>query len=168
MKFKEIAEFARFLWGDALSEPQIVVLKSLYGMPLNRAQRSLWRKYCAKSTFARYTPREFREATLLIGRQAGKSAQIGTTVALWESLCVDRRIPEGQRQTCLILTPTLRQSTFGKVAEKLVLKGGGVDVVKHCEANAAGELCVCERHLGGITFDDPNIAAVQTSDERFG
>jgi hypothetical protein len=41
-------------------------------------------------------------------------------------------------------------------------------MVQHREANAAGELCVWEWHLSGVTFDDPNIAAVQTSSERFG
>ena len=40
-------------------------------------------------------------------------------------------------------------------------------MVQHREANGAGELCVREWHLGGITFDDSNIAAVQASSERF-
>jgi hypothetical protein len=40
-------------------------------------------------------------------------------------------------------------------------------MVQHREANAAGELCVCEWHRSGITLDDPNIAAVQASSERF-
>src|ERR1700751_3215266 len=51
--------------------------------------------------------------------------------------------------------------------EKLVLKAGSVHVVQHREANGAGELCVCEWHLGGIPLDALNIAAIQASSERF-
>jgi hypothetical protein len=119
VKFKDITQFAAFLWPDAISPAQVVVLKCLYGLPLSFQERAIWRKYAGTRVFARYTPKEFLEAVLLLGRQSGKSAQLGTTIVLWESLCVQRRIPEGQRQTALILTPSLKQSTFGKITEKL-------------------------------------------------
>ena len=119
MKFENIVEFARFLWGTAISAPQIVVLKCLCGLPLDSAERAIWRRYCETRIFARYNPQEFLQALILGGRQVGKSVQIGSTILLWESICVERAIPEGTRWTALVLTPTLKQSTFGKAVEKM-------------------------------------------------
>ncbi len=94
-----------------------------FAVPVRPAAQPRGKEHLAQvlssRTFARYSPREFRQGVLLIGRQAGKSTVLGTTICLFESLVVERRIPAGQRFTALILTPTLRQSTFGKVAEKL-------------------------------------------------
>jgi hypothetical protein len=119
MKFQNIVGFARFLWGKSISAAQIVVLKCLYGLPLDTAERSTWRRYSETRIFARYNPQEFLQALILGGRQAGKSVQIGSTILLWESICVEHAIPEGTRWTALILTPTLKQSSFGKAIEKL-------------------------------------------------
>ncbi|GEM_PF-5385384 len=119
MNFPSIVEFARFLWGEAISAAQITVLKCLYGLPLDSSERSLWRQYSGQRFFARYSPRQFFEAVLLLGRQSGKSSRIGTTAALFEALVVERQIPPGERLAILFFSPTLRQSTFEIVAEKL-------------------------------------------------
>lgn len=117
--FRSIVEFARFLWGDAISPAQTVALKVMYGADLDRAERALYRKYSAEATFARYTPREYSESLFLLGRQSGKSTRIGVTVTLWEALCVPRQIPRGERLACLLFAPTLRQNTFANCVEKL-------------------------------------------------
>ena len=53
-------------------------------------------------------------------------------------------------------------------AKELVLKCGGVDVVKHSERNAAGKLPAGKRHGRGIAFDNFHIAATQARSERTG
>lgn len=119
MKFQDIAAFASFLWGDAISAAQLTVLKVLYGMDLTRDERALWRKFASKGYFARYSPREYAEAVLLLGRQSGKSSRIGVTVSLYEALCVPHEVAPGERLAILFFAPTIRQSTFDQVADKL-------------------------------------------------
>ncbi len=119
MNVQNIAEFAVFLWGDAISAAQLTLLRVLYGLPLTREERALWRKFAGKGYFSRYVPRKYAEAVVLLGRQSGKSSRIGVTVSLYEALCVPRHVPEGERVAILFFTPTLRQSTFDQVSEKL-------------------------------------------------
>ena len=119
MNVQNIVEFARFLWGDAISPAQLTLLRVLYGLPLTREERALWRRFAGKGYFSRYSPREYAEGVAILGRQSGKSSRIGVTVALYEALCVPREVPEGERLAILFFTPTLRQSTFDQVSEKL-------------------------------------------------
>ena len=139
MEAKNIIEFARFLWGDGISEAQLTLLKCLYGMPLSWQERALWRRFCEKQVFARYKPTEYDEALCLLGRQSGKSSRIGTTVALYEALAVEREIPPGSRLAVLFFAPTLRQSTFDQVAEKLRSIPEFAELIEN-DAAASGEI----------------------------
>ena len=119
MNAQNIVEFAVFLWGDAISPAQLTLLRVLYGMELTRDERALWRRFAGKGYFSRYSPREYTEAVILLGRQSGKSSRVGVTVALYEALVVPREVPEGERLSILFFTPTMRQSTFDQVSEKI-------------------------------------------------
>ena len=119
MTFTDIVQFATWLWGDAISATQLTLLKVVYGLALTREERSWWRRYCGIQIFARYIARIYFEIIALLGRQSGKSSRIGVTIALWEALCVKRDIPAGSRLAILFFAPTLRQSTFDQVREKL-------------------------------------------------
>jgi hypothetical protein len=119
MNVQNIVEFAQFLWGDANSVAQLCLLKVLYGLALTREERALWRRFAGKGIFARYSPREYSEAVAILGRQSGKSSRCGVTCALYEALCVPHKVPEGERLAILFFAPTIRQSTFDQVSEKL-------------------------------------------------
>jgi len=137
MPFKSVVDFAEFLWGDTISEAQIALLRVLYGLPLSSAERSLWRKYAETPIFARYKPQAYAEALCLLGRQSGKSSRIGVTVSLFEALCVEREIPAGSRLAILFFSPTLKQSTFDQVGEKLRSVPEFAELI---EADADGEI----------------------------
>src|SRR5690242_21319541 len=119
MNVQDIVQFARFLWGSAISPAQLCILKVLYGLPLTREERALWRRFAGKGIFARYSPREYSEAVAILGRQSGKSSRIGVTVSLFEALVVPHEVPEGERLAILFFAPTIRQSTFDQVSEKI-------------------------------------------------
>jgi hypothetical protein len=139
MNTKNIESFARFLWGDSISDAQVTLLRVLYGLPLSTAQRSLWRRYSEKGIFARYSPREYREGVALLGRQSGKSSRVGVTVALYEALCVERNVPAGERLAILFFAPTLRQSTFDQTVDKLRATPELAEMVEN-DAAASGEV----------------------------
>lgn len=139
MEFQNIETFARFLWKDTISEAQVTLLRVLYGMPLTRSQKAMWRTFTEQGMFSRYNPREYSQALALLGRQSGKSSRIGVTCALWESLCVPREISAGSRVAVQFFAPTLRQSTFDQVVEKLRATPELAEMIEN-DAAASGEV----------------------------
>jgi hypothetical protein len=139
VKFANIVEFAVYLWGSAISPAQLCLLRVLYGLPLTREERALWRRFASKGYFARYSAREYFEAVCLLGRQSGKSSRIGVTVSLYEALCVPHEVPPGERLAILHFAPTLRQSTFDQVADKLRSIPELCEFIEN-DASAAGEI----------------------------
>jgi hypothetical protein len=139
MNVQNIVEFAVFLWGDTVSAAQLTLLRVLYGLPLTREERALWRRFAGKGIFARYVPREYAEGVAILGRQSGKSSRIGVTVSLFEALVVPHQVPEGERLAVLFFTPTLRQSTFDQVSEKIRSVPELAQFIEN-DTSAAGEI----------------------------
>jgi hypothetical protein len=152
MMFKDIIEFAKYLWDD-ISPAQLTWLRVAYGMPLTGAERGTWRKYSETAIFARYRPRVYAESLLLKGRQGGGSSRIGVTVALYESIVVPRVIEPGTRLAVLFVAPTLRQSCFDQTVEKLRATPELVALIETDAASSGGEV----RLTNGI--DLVNISA---------
>jgi hypothetical protein len=119
LNFSDIVAFARWLWRDALSPAQACLLKAAYGLPLDRAERAVWRRYTGRSAFGRYHQHRPDTVVAILGRQSGKSSRIGATIALYEALVVPHDIPAGERLAVLMFAPVIRQSTFALTAEKL-------------------------------------------------
>jgi hypothetical protein len=119
LKYDSIETFARMLWGDKISEPQIVCLKALVGESLSWSQRAIWRRLSELPLFTRYAPRQYWEAVWIFARQCGKSHQLGTTIILWTIYCMEHEVEEGSRLSVLCFSPVLRQSIFDVVVEKI-------------------------------------------------
>src|SRR5262245_45027573 len=85
-----IIEFVRDrqLLGLSLSEPQEVLLRSIYGIPLTPTQAEI---YC-QCTGRQYNPGiSFQEATILAGARAGKDSRVACPIASYEACFGDHQ-----------------------------------------------------------------------------
>lgn len=117
--FGSIADFARWLWDDAVSPAQLTELKVWNGEKLTWQERGLWRKLAETQLFARYAPRRYDEGVFIHGRQSGKSTRIATTCILWTAFVEEHEVAPGERLSILSFSPVLRQNTFALVVEKI-------------------------------------------------
>src|SRR5260370_29753370 len=118
-QFESIADFALWLWDDAVSLAQRVELKVWNSEKLTWRERNLWRKLAETQLFARYAPRRYDESVFIHGPQSGKSTRIAATTILWTAFCEEHNVAPGERLSILSFSPVLRQNTFQLVAEKI-------------------------------------------------
>lgn len=110
-----VVEFAERTLRLKLSRAQSVLLASLYGLPLSRSDRGLFRRFAG----VKYRAVAYRIASIICGRRAGKSSRVCVPVALHECLNVERAIPPTERWFAVIVAPTSEQAgaTFGIIAD---------------------------------------------------
>jgi hypothetical protein len=89
-----------------LSETQMVVLKSIYGRPLNDREREIYYRGTGRATYKVGT--EQRESTIIAGRRGGKTT-LAAIIACYEA-SRDHGLPPGQDAYVMLLAPTLKQS----------------------------------------------------------
>ena len=84
------------LLGLSVSEPQEVLLRSIYGMALSRSQLDTFRQCTGRENYPRHG---FSEVTALCGARAGKDSRIACPVATFEASLGDhhRRLARGER-----------------------------------------------------------------------
>src|SRR2546427_6995759 len=138
-RFDSIADFALWLWDDAVSPAQIVELKVWNGEKLTWKERNLWRKLAETQLFARYSPRRYDESVWVHGRQSGKSTRLATTSILWTAFCEEHDVAPGERLSILSFSPVLRQNTFQLVVEKIRSVPELLELVES-DNSAGGEL----------------------------
>ena len=95
------------LIGDQLSDAQTVALKSLYGLGLTRWELDI---YSAATGRAQYQRREYREATYICGRRAGKSSKLGANAAIFEAAFRKHTLAPGERGHVVTIAQTQRQA----------------------------------------------------------
>lgn len=103
-----ITEFVRHplvLNDQSQSEPQITILKSIYGMPLTEGQLEIYRRGTGRET---YDAKPCEEATVIAGRRGGKTT-LAVYIALYEATR-DHGLPEGQEGHIMIIAKDLKQA----------------------------------------------------------
>jgi hypothetical protein len=94
---------------EKLALSQQVVIKALYGLPLNEHESILFNffqergecddlGYPTKVKVQPYKPREYEELTLVAGRRFGKTSSIGSFVLAYEAVCGGHREHASQNQ----------------------------------------------------------------------
>ncbi|MBA7677440.1 hypothetical protein ES703_85697 [subsurface metagenome] len=105
---------------QTLSIAQKTLLRAIYGLPLSKSERRIFRKCTG---LRRYKPQAYKEAVIISGRRSGKSNEIASNVAVHEAVAGqhERHLSVGERATVLVLATTLRQAkiTFGYILGKL-------------------------------------------------
>ncbi len=98
-----------------LSVPQATILKIIYGQPLNEQELRIWSAFSGQGIYddlgylvdvARpvpYTPREYADITLIIGRRSGKTDKLSSFVIAYEALCGGHKERVGDRQDPVFL-----------------------------------------------------------------
>lgn len=108
------------LIGDkSLSPAQRMALKAIYGLALTAEELDLFRLTTGLSD---YSPREWTEATLILGRRAGKSDKLASNIALYEACIREHGASKGEAPVVMIVASELaRQSriVFRYIEKKL-------------------------------------------------
>lgn len=94
------------LEGSQLSLAQRTILKATYGLELNSAELDIYRLATGREI---YEPREHKEATVIVGRQGGKTSRIGAIIAAYEA-CRDHGLKRGERAYVLLIAPVTKQA----------------------------------------------------------
>jgi len=116
-----IIRFIEEVIGDkSLSPAQKVVLKSVYGDPLESAEEL---EFFGRMTgLARYRSREWDELTIVAGRGSGKSNQIASNLAIYEAVARKHKLSVGEiAAVTIISTEQKRQSRveFNYILKKM-------------------------------------------------
>src|SRR5262245_28999895 len=69
------------LLGLSISDPQEVLLRAIYGLPLSKTQLDIWRECTGRREYLRHG---FSEATVIAGARAGKDSRIACPIAAYE------------------------------------------------------------------------------------
>ena len=104
-----IVEFIRHqdvLNDQSHSVAQLACLKSIYGLALSPREMEI---YCRGTGRETYDEREHREATMVGGRQSGKTTKIAAPIALFEAFR-DHGLVPGQEAYVMLLAPTIAQA----------------------------------------------------------
>lgn len=110
-----------------ISPAQIVVLKSIYGIPLSTdEEREIFRKIAGTD---RFPDRESSEATIIAGRRSGKSSKIAASIALYEATMREHRLSAGEIGTIQIVSAEMSRQAkicfsyvLGKLKESPILR----------------------------------------------
>lgn len=156
-------EDKRFIGETSLSDYQKVLLKSMYGLALDRQEKRIFRE-CTR--LKKYKPKVYREVTILAGRRSGKSNQCLSNVVIFEAVLGqhERHLSVGEVGTILLIATSKRQAQtdfqyvrgklknseilegmiVGETKETISLRNGIQIAVYPCsEVAARGISCVC-------------------------
>jgi hypothetical protein len=95
-----------FLNDQTLSRAQTTVLKSIYGMPLNEEELTIYRGATGRE---KYLEGEQKESTIICGRRGGKTGKLAASVVCFEAFR-DHGLPRGEDGYIMLLAPTLKQA----------------------------------------------------------
>jgi hypothetical protein len=104
------------------SETQIALLKSIYGLPLNSAELSIY-ETCTGRAYKEGN--EVREFTLIAGRRSGKTEKIGAVIVCFESFR-SHGIKPGEEEFVMLLAPTMKQARIAFRYVRSYLRGSQI------------------------------------------
>ena len=126
MNIIQFVEDSRLLNDQSLSPAQKMALKSVYGLPLTAEELSLFKEATGLTD---YVPREWSEATFILGRRAGKSDKLASTIALYEATCREHKLSVGELGVVMIVSSELKRQSrivfdycLGKLERSQVLR----------------------------------------------
>jgi hypothetical protein len=100
--------------GDDVSPAQGTLLKAIYGLPLSPAELEVFQSATGRT---KYTPRVYRDVSVLAGRRSGKSSRIAAAIGVFEGCIAKHDLALGETGVVLIVAPTEKQ---GRVTFKLI------------------------------------------------
>lgn len=108
---------------DELSAPQQVMLKSIYGLPLSQEEIRIWSAQQGHAAYddlgyvthidpIGYTPQKYNEAWAVMGRRAGKTDRLASTIVAYEAMFGghEQYLSRGQRGYIFQIAQDLRNA----------------------------------------------------------
>ena len=134
------------LLGLSLSPAQTVLLKSIYGLSLNKEELELFQQCTGRE---KYPGHAFGEVTVIAGARAGKDSRIAGPVAVYEAIFGghEKHLAKGERAIIPIVAQDARATriAFGYVREYLTrspLLAGMVEDVLSTEISLNNRLTI--------------------------
>jgi hypothetical protein len=107
MKAHELCALA----GLPLSLAQLVILKAVEGVPLNRTERAMLRRLTGAGLLGKANPAGYRECYVRCGRRSGKSTRVAAPLAVAALLRdVDHLLAPGEQARVLLIAPRRDQT----------------------------------------------------------
>jgi hypothetical protein len=104
------------LLGLSLSPAQEALLRAIYGLPLTKAQKAIWRDATGRERYVRHA---VREATVVAGARAGKDSRIAAPVVCYEAVFGghDKHLARGERGLAALVAQDRRAAgiAFGYI-----------------------------------------------------
>jgi len=113
----EFIESPGLLNDRTLSPAQKMVLKSIYGLDLTAEELTLFKQTTALEV---YRPREWSECTMILGRRAGKSDKLASTIAIYEAAARNHKASKGEMPVVMIVASELERQS--RIVFRYVLK----------------------------------------------
>lgn len=117
MTIIEFIESPALLNDRTLSPAQKMVLKSIYGLALTEEELTLFKLTTALDS---YQPREWSECTMILGRRAGKSDKLASSIAIFEAVARDHKASRGETPVVMIVASELERQS--RIVFRYVLK----------------------------------------------
>jgi len=117
MNIIEFIESPALLNDQTLSPAQKMVLKSIYGLALTAEELVLFKQTTGLEA---YPVREWSEATLILGRRAGKSDKLASNIAIYEAVARDHKASKGEIPVVMIVASELERQS--RIVFRYVLK----------------------------------------------
>jgi hypothetical protein len=106
------------LLGLGISAAQEVLLRAIYGLPLNADQLDLYQRCTGRDSYA---AKPFGEVTVIAGARSGKDSRIAAPIVIYEALFGghDRRLSPGERGVIPLVAQDQRATkiAFGYIRE---------------------------------------------------
>ena len=120
-----IVEFIRHqdvLNDQSHSDAQLACLKSIYGLALSPREMEIYRRGTGRES---YHAREHREATMVGGRQSGKTTKLAAPIACFEAFR-GHGLVSGQEAYVMLLAPTIAQARIAFRSIRNYLRGSRI------------------------------------------
>lgn len=108
MNIIEFIESPGMLNDQTLSPAQKMVLKSIYGLTLTAEELVLFKQTTGLEV---YPVREWSEATLILGRRAGKSDKLASNIAIYEAVAREHKASKGEIPVVMIVASELERQS---------------------------------------------------------
>lgn len=93
---------------QSLSPAQKMSLKAVYGLQLNEEEIKLFKK---TTGLTQYVPREWDEASFILGRRSGKSDKLASNIALYEACSREHKLSRGEIGVVMLVSSELRRQS---------------------------------------------------------
>ena len=108
MNIIQFIEDPNLINDQSLSSAQKMSLKAIYGLPLNKEELKIFKK---TTGLTRYIPREWEEASFILGRRSGKSDKVASNIALYEACAREHKLSKGEIGIVMLVSSELRRQS---------------------------------------------------------